>query len=275
MTNTSTSPINRSRPVSNGAYYAASVLYNAGFRGWPLTIMTAIAGRESNWDPTALNNDPSTGDYSVGLTQVNYYGPLLSSRTASYGSPQFLQANPSAQANATYQLAGGNALSGLSNWNLSSSPANGIVPTPLSKPSKYSITPWLPQAAAAVGQVGTFGPAPAATTAQASNWPANGGPSVTASSGGYVQSATLTAATSNASGCSSKGNVFGEGGFLGIGSFSFTYCNLKALTGGLVIMAGGAIGIFGIAMIVVAGLGGKGPAAPAQSVLRTGRALAK
>ncbi len=56
-----------------------------------------------------------------------------------------------------------------------------------------------------------------------------------------------------------------------------TYCQLKALGGGLLVAAGALTMILGGALIVVAGLEGKGPAAPAvqagQSVLRQYRKL--
>ncbi len=77
-------------------------------------IMAAIALAESGGRTNALNNNPSTGDYSVGLWQINYFGNLLPGRTSEYGSPAFLSANPSAQAKAAISLAGNG--SGLSNW---------------------------------------------------------------------------------------------------------------------------------------------------------------
>lgn len=246
-----TSAPNKSRPVANGAYYTASALYNAGFRGWPLTVMTAIAGRESTWNPTALNNNANTNDYSVGLFQINYFGSLLDSRTKQYGSPAQLQSDPQAQANAAYNLAGGNSLSGLGNWNLSASPGNGATPTPLSSPQTYTIVPYLPQAAAAAAQVGTFGPAPTSTVSAVQSWPTSGRPSVVA--GGYANgpatSATLTSAQTGG-GCGAKGNVFNFGGVAGVGGFSFTYCNLKAVVGGFTLVAGAAVMVIGVAILV-------------------------
>jgi hypothetical protein len=67
-------------------------------------------------------------------------------------------------------------------------------------------------------------------------------------------------------GCNAKGNVFSEGGILGIGSLNFTYCQLKALKGGLLTFAGGAVMLFGGALIIVSGLAGKGPLAPVVGV---------
>jgi hypothetical protein len=77
-------------------------------------LMAAIALSESGGNPWALNNDPATGDYSVGLWQINYYGGLLDSRTARYGSPSQLRSDPQAQAKAAVDLYAGGR--GLSNW---------------------------------------------------------------------------------------------------------------------------------------------------------------
>lgn len=257
------SPVATQRPPSNGAYYTASVLYNAGFRGWPLVVMTAISGRESSWNPIVINNNPSTGDYSVGLFQLNYFGSLAPGRTAAWGTPSYLQSNPQAQANAAYQLAGGNSLSGLSNWNLSASPANGQTPTPLSNPGTYTIVPYLAQALAAAQAVGTFGPATAASTS-AGGWPKGGGPSVVA--GGY-QSATLTSAQlqngppdCNTKGPNHDGIVVKIGGSIPVvGSLgpSITYCQLKAWTGAGLLVAGGILALAGIGVIVVSTFGAK------------------
>jgi hypothetical protein len=62
-----------------------------------------------------LNNNPNSGDYSVGLWQINYFGGMLRERTIRYGAPQVLQQNPIAQAKAAANLAGTNG-SGLHNW---------------------------------------------------------------------------------------------------------------------------------------------------------------
>lgn len=75
--------------------------------------MAAIAEAESSGNPQNLNNTPSTGDYSVGLWQINYYGNLYNSRTAEFGSPGSLSADPNAQARAAIALYN---QSGLGNW---------------------------------------------------------------------------------------------------------------------------------------------------------------
>jgi hypothetical protein len=66
--------------------------------------MAAIALAESGGNSTALNDNSGTGDYSVGLWQINYYGGLLAPRTAAYGSPSSLQADPAAQAKAAVSI---------------------------------------------------------------------------------------------------------------------------------------------------------------------------
>ena len=248
------------RPATSGAYLAASALHNAGFRGWALTIMTAIAGRESNWIPNRVNNDPSTGDYSVGLTQINYYGDLLSSRTASFGSPSSLSANPQAQANATFALAGGNSLSGLSNWALSPSPAAGVVPTPTA--TKYSILPYLAQAYVAASLVGSEGPAPASAIANENAWPKTNAltPAQISSLPSDIAYAGASGSASGSAGCSSLGNVFSGTSIIGVSILpTFTRCQAKALLGGLAIAGGGALMVTGLALIVVTGVTGKNP----------------
>lgn len=41
---------------------------------WDFDIATQIMMAESECNPTALNDNPNTGDYSVGLFQINLYG---------------------------------------------------------------------------------------------------------------------------------------------------------------------------------------------------------
>jgi hypothetical protein len=58
----------------------------------------AIASAESGLDYTVVNNTPSTGDLSVGLFQINYYGSLYAGRAAAYGTPlQLVQGGLSRQ----------------------------------------------------------------------------------------------------------------------------------------------------------------------------------
>jgi hypothetical protein len=89
--------------------------------------MAAIALAESGGDPEALNppdcrfeasecvpcNKSTSGDYSVGLWQINYYGGNFAPWKARYGCPYKLF-DPLANARAAVDLAGGG--SGLGNW---------------------------------------------------------------------------------------------------------------------------------------------------------------
>lgn len=81
--------------------------------------MAAIALAESGGNPDAINpeacrdeanagqpcNVSSTGDYSIGLWQINYYGGLFLGRVAAYGPPGALF-DPLANARAAVDIAG-------------------------------------------------------------------------------------------------------------------------------------------------------------------------
>lgn len=51
-----------------------------------------------------VNDTPSTGDYSVGLWQINYLGSLMQTRTAQFGSPDALASDPNLQARAVIAM---------------------------------------------------------------------------------------------------------------------------------------------------------------------------
>lgn len=55
-------------------------------------VGAAIGEAESGFDYRVINDTPATGDYSVGIWQINYYGSLYASRTAAYGTPKQLVA---------------------------------------------------------------------------------------------------------------------------------------------------------------------------------------
>jgi Lysozyme like domain len=80
----------------------------------PTMAAVALAESGGNYGPNEINNNPSTGDYSVGLWQINYFGSLYPSRTKRYGTPQRLAADPLANAKAAVDLARDGA--GLDNW---------------------------------------------------------------------------------------------------------------------------------------------------------------
>lgn len=99
-------------PNPNGPA-VAQVAYDAGFRGDQLINAVAYALAESEGNPNALNDNPKTGDYSVGYWQINYFGDLLAGRTKQFGPPASLRGvNPTgnearANAKAAYALSGG------------------------------------------------------------------------------------------------------------------------------------------------------------------------
>lgn len=59
------------KPVSvgSGSCHAEIIKYD-----WNHNVATAVMMAESGGNPSALNNNPKTGDYSVGCFQINLYG---------------------------------------------------------------------------------------------------------------------------------------------------------------------------------------------------------
>jgi len=78
--------------------------------GDPSAAQTATAIVFSSENPAGnaglVDDTASTGDYSVGLWQINYYGDLMAQRTAQFGSPAALAADPNLQAKAAIALSG-------------------------------------------------------------------------------------------------------------------------------------------------------------------------
>lgn len=68
-------------------------------------ILAAIGGPESSYDYTVINDTPATGDYSVGIWQINYYDGDYAPRVAEFGTPLDLIADgPIGQAVAAYTV---------------------------------------------------------------------------------------------------------------------------------------------------------------------------
>jgi hypothetical protein len=68
-------------------------------------ILAAIGGPESGYDYTVINDTPSTGDYSVGIWQINYLGSLYAERSREFGTPRELIAGgPMMQAHAASSI---------------------------------------------------------------------------------------------------------------------------------------------------------------------------
>jgi hypothetical protein len=114
---------------------AYQALRAAGIPVSAAITLTAIGGVESGWNTKALNNTPATGDYSVGVWQINYFGSLLAERSPVLGSPQQLTGNLTAQARAVAILY---RQSGLQPW--------------MPDITSGKINQFLPQAMAAAGE---------------------------------------------------------------------------------------------------------------------------
>lgn len=83
----------------------AQTAYSAGFRGKTLAEIVATVIAESGGNPNALNDNPHTGDYSVGLAQINYFGGLKDVRTKLFGPPDALK-DPLANLKAAFIVSG-------------------------------------------------------------------------------------------------------------------------------------------------------------------------
>jgi len=78
---------------------------NGGDSSKALTAAAIVFSSENPSGNAGIVNDtPETGDYSVGLWQVNFYGDLLGTRSAQFGSPEAFAADPNAQAKAAIAL---------------------------------------------------------------------------------------------------------------------------------------------------------------------------
>lgn len=86
------------------------VCYRAGFRGNDIAIAVAIARAESGWNPSVVNNNPNTQDYSVGLFQIN----MLFHKT-NFGTEEELKV-PERNANAALALR--NTSQGWRHWSV-------------------------------------------------------------------------------------------------------------------------------------------------------------
>lgn len=201
---------------------------NGGNAGWA-PLMAAIAIAESGGTSSALNNTPSTGDYSVGLWQINYYNGLLASRTASYGSPSALQATVNKQAQAAVHLFGTGA--GISNWKGDPAYRAWTAAGRPQKPAEVTVIKWL-------GNLGLYGKATGAGTTQVPTTKTAG-----------VHTAT---ATTPGTACIIKFPGVG-----GVGSFCvLNKSQGRALLGGLLVVGGGLGMAFGLALLAAYGLEG-------------------
>lgn len=86
----------------------AGVVYATGLRGEPAAIAVALTQPESSRDPTKLNDNARTGDFSWGLWQINMRGSLGPARRKQFGIPSddYL-IDPAINAKAMYAISSG------------------------------------------------------------------------------------------------------------------------------------------------------------------------
>lgn len=194
-------------------------IQNGGSKLWaPTMAAVALAESGGNYGPNEINNNPSTGDYSVGLWQINYYGDLGPSRTQRYGPPNVLAADPNANARAAIDLLGNG--SGITNWEGDHA------------------------ASAVIAQGGPL------STKQAQALEGNGGSVYTG-----LLSTTTSTANGGATAVSAGTDCNQSKGLLGV----ISGCQLKALKGGLLAVAGGALLLVSVVLIVGKSSKLKGP----------------
>lgn len=91
-TTTTTRPNPAPQPIRPAAtpadcLAAENALRTVGATDQEIRFALPIADRESNCTLTAIADRPSTGDYSWGPWQINYYGNLYDGRVALLGTP--------------------------------------------------------------------------------------------------------------------------------------------------------------------------------------------
>ena len=193
---------------------------NGGAPGWA-PLMAGIAIAESGGNTAALNPNSGTGDYSVGLWQINYFGSMLGPRSQRYGTPQDLLNDPNKQARAAIDLFGQNG-AGLSNWTNDATWNAWVKAGSPQQPDAATVQSWLN------GKTG----APGAQT-----------PTL----GGVTLAATYNGKTV---GCNPGGGINILFGHIGTG------CQIKAFTGGLLVAVGATVFLTGVILTVAAGLAG-------------------
>lgn len=112
------------------------VLKSVGFKGRALREAWAVAMKESTGRPNAHNDNPSTGDNSYGLFQINMKGSLGPDRLERYGLESYEDLfDPRTNAEIAYQMSKGGT-----NWG-----AWGIGPNAYNGGTTGSYYTWLEQ----------------------------------------------------------------------------------------------------------------------------------
>lgn len=212
---------------------------NGGPAGWA-PLMAGIAMAESGGNTIALNNNPNTGDYSVGLWQINYFGNLLPGRTNAYGSPAALQADPNLQAKAAISLFGGGP--GITNWKGDATYNKWTAAGSPSQPSSATVLSWI-----------------------------GGGGGTSGTSSGTTATGSAASGASGVGGNDLSQCVAQLPGFLFFsGPCLITKGGVKWLTGTAALVGGGLVGIFGVLVLAAYGFQASGAKA---AVAKTASAL--
>lgn len=85
-----------------------AILYEVGFRDTNLKEAWAVAMKESTGRPRSHNDNPSTGDNSYGLFQINMIGSLGPARLEQYGLDNYKDLfDPLINASIAFQMSDG------------------------------------------------------------------------------------------------------------------------------------------------------------------------
>jgi hypothetical protein len=97
---------------------AYAAMFTLGFGHTGASIFAAIGEAESTLDYRVINDTPGTGDYSVGIWQINYYNGLYAGRAKAYGTPkQMIQGGLARQARAAKGVWEGQGFTAWSTFN--------------------------------------------------------------------------------------------------------------------------------------------------------------
>ena len=248
------SPVGRPLTVLNGPQLE-QLWVQAGGQKAVAALFAALALQQSSGNVNASNVTAKESSY--GLWQIN-----------TMASPQYSSYNLSnALTNARVAVAMANGGSNLSPWQW----------TPVTPSDPYGPAQENPVIAAwnAAGGAGG-GSAASAAAFKAAGYGAGGttyatGQSIMTSTPFYSGSGSGTpgSSTSVANGCGSKPPPINFGGVLGVGSFTITACNVKAILGTMELLGGGIICLVAIGFILISqGKSGTPATKMAQGAIR-------
>lgn len=206
--------------------------------------MAGVAFVESGLDYRALADRPSTNDYSVGLWQHNYFDSPPGYRQAQinlYGTPDALRQDVNKQAAVAVRDFGVNGASVVNAYGGDPFVKGWLASGSPQKPDSATVQQIL--AKAGKPYTGTGATGGTGTTGAGSPAPTLGGGVTEAATGCNQAGAGLSF-----SGIDILGVTARPGQFSGLGNA----CQLKALSGGLMIGLGGAMLFGGVVLLVVA-----------------------